>query len=101
MSTGIALLTRKEATMIAVANFIGLPLMFFSSLLIAANLIPGWMRGLSLVNPVEWAVRAARGAVLETTGWAEIGLYLLLLLGFAALTSAFATWCFRVYQRSL
>ena len=67
ISTGIALLTRKEATMIAVANFIGLPLLFFSSILIARALIPGWMRDLSLANPVEWAVRAAREPVLPDT----------------------------------
>ena len=29
ISQGVALLTRREATMIAIANFIGLPLMFF------------------------------------------------------------------------
>ena len=61
LSHGIALRTRQEATMIAVAQFIGLPLLFFSSLLIARALIPAWMQDLSLLNPVEWAVRSARG----------------------------------------
>ena len=101
ISTGIALLTRKEATMIAVANFIGLPLLFFSSILIARALIPSWMRGLSLANPVEWAVRAAREPVLPDTAWNEIALFLALLLVFAAATGVFATWAFRAYQRSL
>lgn len=101
ISNGIALLTRQEATMIAVANFIGLPLLFFSSILIAANLIPSWMRSLSLANPVEWAVRASRAQVLPGTDWSRIGLYLLLLSGFVALTAAFATRCFRSYQRTL
>jgi len=101
ISNGIALLTRQEATMIAVANFIGLPLLFFSSILIARNLIPAWMRSLSLANPVEWAVRAARGQVLPGTEWGKIGLYLVLLACFAALTGAFATRCFHSYQRTL
>ena len=79
ISNGIALLTRQEATMIAVANFIGLPLLFFSSILIAASLIPGWMETLSLANPVEWAVRASRAQVLPGTDWGKIGLYLALL----------------------
>ena len=39
-SNGIALLTRREESMIAVSNFIGLPLLFFSSILIARDLIP-------------------------------------------------------------
>jgi ABC-2 type transport system permease protein len=102
MSNGIALLTRQEATMIAVANFIGLPLLFFSSVLIASTLIPEWMRTLSLGNPVEWSVRAARELVLiGSTEWGDVALYLLLLAGFAVATASFATWSFRVYQRTL
>ena len=65
--------------MIAIANFIGLPLLFFSSILIAASLIPDWMETLSLGNPVEWAVRASRAQALPGTDWGSIGLYLLLL----------------------
>jgi ABC-2 type transport system permease protein len=101
VSQGIALLTRKEATMIATANFIGLPLMFVSSMLIDRDLIPRWMRGLSLANPVEWSVIAAREPALPATDWAKVGLFLALLAAFAAATSAFATWCFRAYQRTL
>jgi ABC-2 type transport system permease protein len=87
--------------MIAIANFIGLPLLFFSSILIAASLIPNWMETLSLGNPVEWAVRASRGQALPGTDWGSIGLYLVLLAAFTALTGAFATRCFRSYQRTL
>jgi ABC-2 type transport system permease protein len=101
ISTGIALLTRKEATMIAVANFIGLPLLFFSSILIARELIPGWMRTLSLANPVEWAVLAAREPVLPASDWPAVLAFLGSLVVFALVTGAFATWAFRAYQRSL
>ena len=101
LSHGVALRTRQEASMIAVAQFIGLPLLFFSSLLIARSLIPSWMQDLSLLNPVEWAVRSARGEALPGTDWGEMGLFLLLLAGFVALTTAFATGSFRAYQRTL
>jgi ABC-2 type transport system permease protein len=101
LSHGIALLTRQEASMIAIAQFIGLPLLFFSSLLIARNLIPGWMETLSLLNPVEWAVRAARGEALPGTGWDEMAAFLALLAVFAAATGAFATWAFRSYRHAL
>jgi ABC-2 type transport system permease protein len=87
--------------MIAIAQFIGLPLLFLSSLLIARELIPHWMQDISLLNPVEWAVRAARGEALPGTGWDEMGAFLALLVGFTAATGAFATWCFRAYQRAL
>ena len=101
LSHGIALRTRQEASMIAVAQFISLPLVFFSSLLIARTLIPGWMQNLSLLNPVEWAVRTARGEVLPGTGWGEMGTFLLLLGAFLVLTTTFATRSFRSYQRTL
>jgi ABC-2 type transport system permease protein len=101
LSHGIALLTRQEASMIAVAQFIGLPLLFFSSLLIARELIPGWMQTLSLLNPVEWAVRAARGEALPGTDWGEMGAFLGLLVLFAGATTGFATASFRAYQRTL
>lgn len=87
--------------MIAVAQFISLPLLFFSSLLIARSLIPDWMQSASLLNPVEWAVRAARGEAIPGTGWDEMGTFLLLLGGFLALTTTFATRSFRSYQRTL
>jgi ABC-2 type transport system permease protein len=101
ISQGIALLTRKEATMIVTANFIGLPLMFVSSMLIARDLIPGWMQTISLANPVEWSVLAAREPALADTEWAVVIVFLALLVAFTALTTAFATWCFRAYQRTL
>jgi ABC-2 type transport system permease protein len=101
LSHGIALRTRQEASMIAVAQFISLPLLFFSSLLIARTLIPGWMQTLSLLNPVEWAVRAARGEALPGADWGEMGTFLLLLGLFLALTTSFATASFRSYQRTL
>jgi ABC-2 type transport system permease protein len=101
VSQGIALLTRREATMIAVANFIGLPLLFLSTTLLARAQMPHWMRIASHFNPVDWGVRAAREVVLPGTAWGTVGLYILLLLGLSAVTAAFATWCFRSYQRTL
>jgi ABC-2 type transport system permease protein len=100
-SHGIALLVRKEASMIAAANFVGLPLMFLSAILIPPRQMPGWIAELSRYNPVNWGVQAARNAIVEGGHWGITGGYLLLLLAAAAVTSTFATWCFRAYQRSI
>jgi ABC-2 type transport system permease protein len=100
-SQGIALLTRREATMIAVANFVGLPLLFLSSTMIAKSQMPHWMQVASEFNPVDWGVRAAREVVLPGTDWSVVGWHLLLLLALTAVTSAWATWTFRSYQRTL
>jgi ABC-2 type transport system permease protein len=101
ISQGIALLTRREATMIALANFIGLPLLFISTTLIARAQMPAWMRGATHANPMDWGVRAAREVVLPGTSWGTVGLYLLFLLVLSAITAAFATWCLRAYERTL
>ena len=101
ISQGIALLTRREATMIALANFIGLPLLFVSTTLIARAQMPAWMRWAAHANPMDWGVRAAREVVLPGTSWGTAGLYLVFLLLLSALTAAFATWCFRAYERTL
>jgi ABC-2 type transport system permease protein len=100
-SQGIALLTRREATMIAVANFVGLPLLFLSSTMIAKSQMPHWMQVAAEFNPVDWGVRAAREVVLPGTDWSVVGWHLLLLLALTAVTSAWATRTFRSYQRTL
>ena len=87
--------------MIASANFVGLPLMFLSSILITRTVMPSWMQHVSRFNPVDWGVRASRYAVVYGHHWGSIGIYMLLLLGLTAVTSGFATWTFRAYQRSL
>jgi ABC-2 type transport system permease protein len=101
ISQAIALLTRREATMIAIANFIGLPLLFLSTTMIARAQMPDWMQTAAKFNPVDWGVRAAREVVLPGTAWSAVGEYLLLLLALTALTAAAATWTFRIYQRTL
>src|SRR4051812_8292013 len=100
-SHGIALLVRKEASMIAAANFVGLPLMFISAILIPQRRMPHWIDQVSRFNPVNWGVHAARNAVVAGGHWGSSGLYLLFLLAAAAATSLFATWCFHAYQRSI
>jgi len=100
-SQGVALLVRRESTVIALANFISLPLLFLSSTLLAETQMPHWMRVLSNFNPVNWGVRAARSVVLPGTDWGSVGSHLAYLFALSAVTAAFANWCFRVYKRSL
>ena len=101
VSQGLALLTRREATMITLANFIGLPLLFLSSTLLATSQMPHWMQVAARLNPVNWGVEAARAVVLPNTDWGSVGLNLVYLLLLCVVTAAFATWTFRSYQRSL
>jgi ABC-2 type transport system permease protein len=100
-SQGIALLVRRESTVIALANFISLPLLFLSSTLLAEAQMPHWMRVLSDFNPVNWGVRASRDVVLQGTDWGSVGTHLAYLFALSVVTAAFANWTFRVYKRSL
>jgi ABC-2 type transport system permease protein len=101
ISLGIALLARREATVIALANFISLPLLFLSSTLLAQKQMPHWMQVLANFNPVNWGVRAARAVALPGTDWTSVGVHLGYLAALSVVTAAFANWTFRVYQRSL
>ena len=87
--------------MIAIANFIGLPLFFLSSTLISIRQIPHWMQVAARYNPVNWGVDAARQVVIPGTDWGSVGAHLGLLFGLTIVMAALATWTFRVYQRSL
>lgn len=99
MSNGIALLARREETLIAVINFFGLPLVFLSTAFIAAELMPGWIRTASGFNPVNWAILGSRAA-MQGGDWADVGQYILFLLAFVVVCGFFATRAFRVYQRA-
>jgi ABC-2 type transport system permease protein len=100
-SNGLALTFRRPESMIATANMVGLPLMFLSPILLATTRMPGWINAVSRFNPVSWGVHAARNAVVEGGAWGATSEFLLLLLAAMAVTSLFATWCFRAYQRSI
>ncbi len=101
-SHGVALLLRREASMIATANFVGLPLMFLSSILLSTALMPGWISAISRFNPVNWGVHAARNAVVVGGDWGPTGVFLLAARSPPPRSRrAFATWTFRAYQRSI
>ena len=59
LSNAIAVLSRREETMIAASNFILLPLTFVSSVFIAENLMPGWMQGIA--STTRWTGLSSPG----------------------------------------
>jgi len=99
LSNGLALVTRREETLIAVINFFGLPLTFLSTAFMAADLMPAWIRALARLNPVNWAVGASRAAMLGND-WASVGKAALGLALFAGAAVALASQAFRAYRRS-
>lgn len=100
-SHALALLLRRQESVIAVGQFAVLPLMFVSVTLTSEQLMPHWMRRLAAVNPVNWAVRAARGAMLPDADWFRVAEYLGLLTLLALLTLSLALAALRRFERSL
>jgi ABC-2 type transport system permease protein len=98
LSDGLALVARQEETLIGAVQFVVLPATFLSSGLMAANLLPGWIRDIARVNPVNWAVSASRAAGSD---WGLVGTRAALLAGLMVVCALLATRAFRVYQRAV
>jgi ABC-2 type transport system permease protein len=101
LSHGLALAVRREETLIAAMQFLLLPLTFLSTAFMQASLIPGWIRHVSDVNPVNWAVVAGRAATQADPDWGLVASRAGLLLALALACAAFATRAFRSYQASV
>lgn len=100
ISNGLALVTRREETLISVANFFGTPLLFLSTAFMAADLMPGWIRAIARFNPVNWAIDASRAA-MAGVDWAVVlqnGLYL---AGFVLLAGVLAMLALRSYRQAM
>jgi len=101
LSNGFALIMRQEEALIGAVQFIVLPLTFLSTTFLAANLIPKWMRSVSDVNPVNWAVEAGRSATSANPDWGLVAARVGFLSALLVVCLAFATNAFRSYQRTV
>jgi ABC-2 type transport system permease protein len=98
LSNALALVTRKEETLIGAVSFLQLPLTFLSTAFMQPALMPEWINTVSDYNPVDWAIRAGREAVGANPDWANVAGYCGLLAAFALLCLTLATRAFRAYQ---
>jgi ABC-2 type transport system permease protein len=101
LSNGMALLARKEETVIAASNFVLLPLTFLSSAFMQRDLIPGWVQSVARYNPVEWTVQAGREALTAQPDWGLVMSRMGLLAALAVVCSWLAARAFRTYQRAI
>ena len=100
-SNGVALLARKEETLIGAVNFIILPATFLSSAFMKQSLAPQWIQDVAKFNPVNWAVEASREALSASPDWGYVLARAGLLTAVAAALLWFAVRAFRSYQRSV
>jgi len=100
LSNAIALIARRQETVLAAMNFIILPLTFLSGIMMSAALMPAWIRRVAALNPANWAVVAAR-AGFEGSDWGAVGLNLVWLSLFALACGWLATRAFDRYRRTI
>jgi ABC-2 type transport system permease protein len=76
--TALALSVRSIDSLVAIVNFLTLPIMFMSNAFFPSSSFPAWLRGIADVNPVTKANEAARlllingsltSSQLSTYGW--------------------------------
>jgi ABC-2 type transport system permease protein len=101
LSTALGVLARHEETLIAVVQFVLLPLTFMSTAFLPKEAAPDWIGTVGKFNPVNWAIEAGREAVGANPDWASLGGYVALLAGFALFGLVLATRALRAYQRSV
>jgi ABC-2 type transport system permease protein len=101
LSNGIGVLARQRETLIGAVSLVLLPLTFLSSALMQQSLVPGWIRTVAKLNPVNWAAEAGRSAAMEKIDWSLVGSRMGMLAALVAACAWFATWAFGAYQRSL
>jgi ABC-2 type transport system permease protein len=101
LSNGLALLARREETLIALMQFLLLPLSFLSVTFMQKDLMPGWIQSIAAFNPVNWAVEAGREALTASPDWGLIAARAGFLAAFLAACLFFAVRAFQSYQRSV
>jgi ABC-2 type transport system permease protein len=101
LSNAMALLLRQQEALIALSQFLTLPLTFLSSVMMAPESMPSWVSHVARYNPVDWAAVAARSALSAAPDWALIAGRGGLLLALAVVMAGLATSAFHSYQRSV
>jgi ABC-2 type transport system permease protein len=101
LSNGIGMLARQRETLIGAVSLVLLPLTFLSSALMQQSLVPEWIRTVSKLNPVDWAVEAGRSAAMQDVDWGLVASRIGLLVALVVVCAAFATRALGAYQRSL
>ena len=101
LSISLGLILRKEESVIAVIQFVALPLTFLGGGFMDPRLMPGWIQAVAHYNPFNWAVVAGRRALEANPDWGFVLARGGWLLALALVCWLLATMAFRSYQRSV
>lgn len=60
----VALVTRDREATVMIANLLTFPLLFISSAFLPLNVLPGWIQGVAIANPITYGVDGIRSLML-------------------------------------
>jgi ABC-2 type transport system permease protein len=95
LSLAIATVTKTHETLMAIVNFLTMPLMFTSNALFPKEAMPGWLYALAKVNPVTYAVAPIRELTLHGWNWNAMYQGIAVVVGLALLMGGIALTMFR------
>jgi ABC-2 type transport system permease protein len=64
VSNGFAIALQREEPLVIIGNLMTLPLMFFSTALVPESFMPAWIKYISTINPINYAVEAVRDVLI-------------------------------------
>ncbi len=96
LSNGLALVFGRVEALMAVMNFLALPTVFLSSAMMPGEALPRWLDTARHFNPVDYAVVAIRGLVLEGYIWDDLWKSLAVLGAWATAGIVFGVVAFRL-----
>ncbi|HKQ67965.1 MAG TPA: ABC transporter permease [Polyangiaceae bacterium] len=101
LSNGLALLLRRRESVMAVNQFLLMPLTFLSSAFMDPKLAPRFIQRAAEVNPVNLAIEAGRAALSPGGDASVVGVRLAVLALLAAVALWLATRAVAMYQRGV
>jgi ABC-2 type transport system permease protein len=98
ISISLGAVIRSHETLMAIVNFMTMPLMFASNAMFPVEAMPAWLQSIARWNPLSYAVAPLRELVGKGLWSASIGKGLLAMFIFAVLMSLVAS---RQFRRSI
>ncbi len=90
ISISLGAVIRSHETLMAIVNFLTMPLMFASNAMFPVEAMPAWLQTIARWNPLSYAVAPLRELVGQGLWSASIGKGLLVMFIFAVLMSLIA-----------
>jgi ABC-2 type transport system permease protein len=95
ISLSLGSVITSHETLIAVVNFLTLPVMFTSNAMMPLDMMPSWLEKVARLNPITYAVNPIRSLFLTGFDWGAIGKGVLFLFIISLIMTVITSQIFR------